>query len=524
MAPLASLASLAPLASLAVLACSSPQSSLTDASVDVPPSAQTAPTAPAALCVAVAQDAEAKGFFRAYLGDAIVLKVSPDFTDHAAVESLLVSNGAVAAEPFATDTALLSNGRFTAPIIVNGRDLSALAPYVRAGSVAKMGQSDVAIAESVAARFAVGLGSALTILRLPPWTFGRERKLVRSSVRVAAILRVPGDAIHHYGERTIFATLEGARWSSAASLSEPYAAPSTPEARAVGDETTGIRVTGDPTRASTWADILAKERAPSQFRVLAGSELTEPGYGLALGSATAVCSSPVPAAGRPRQDASDLCSDLRALDASKKPRSDLFGQSYVVSPDVEEVLKQASSRKAEKVERGLVLNGAIASGTGLRFTIVDALDRARRDLLADHVVRGDLGGLTTDHGVALSADLAAALGVDLGSEIVLHATAGSSTDTSTYRVWRAPVVALVTLPAEAAHRLGLEWVWADDAEIRARWSLASDHHNIVRIQWGAEDPLPFVSMMSAGIALQNVLDTPRAPELELFTAACAPPP
>lgn len=508
--------------------CAAPASSTFDVVVDVSSASSTAPTAPPALCVATSEDAASRAFFRAYLGDAIVLKLSAMFEDHADVASLLVANGATSAEPFLTESALLETDRLSVPIVATGGDLRALEPYVRAGTLAQMGPTDVAIAESAAIRLGVGRGGKVTLVRGEgAFQFSRPRKARRGVLRVAAILRFPGDAIHHYGDRTIFMTLDGLRSVGAASpIDDPTGL--TPPTR---DETTGVRVTGDPKLTPAWAELLEKRSAPSssRYRLLAMAELADPGYTLGLESAIAVCapnarSGPLLPA-TPRPDTLRPCDDLAQLDASKEARAALFGHGYAIGPEAAAADEKAIAREATRVDRGVALSGAVASGAGIRFATIDALDARRRAILATHVVSGDLSKLAASRGVALSIDLAAALGLDVGGELVVHATQEASTATSTYRAWRAPVVAIVRLPAEAVHRVGLEWVWADEGVIRSEWSLPGDAFNIVRIQWPeSADEVSFLRKMAGGITPRSVLDTPNQLELNQLETACATSP
>lgn len=502
--------------------CAAPPGPAVDVVVD-PPSAPSAAPSPPALCVAATQDAESRAFFRAYLGDAIVLKFSEDFENHTDVESLLLANGATRAAPFLSEGALLETDRLSAPIVASGGDLSDLEPYLRSGSIAKMGPTDVAIAESAAARLAIGLGSRVTLVRdpSPGFTFMAGKKQPRpTELRVAAILRVPGDAIHHYGERTIFMTLEGLRAVGVETSPSPMGPPPP------SDATTGVRVIGDSRLAPKWSEVLNAERpSPPNYRVLTMGELADPGYELARGSAVAVCapdarSGPlVPAA--PRPDTLRPCDDLGQLSVSKEARVAFFGHGYVVGTDAAKAEEKAKARGAVRVDRGVVLNGAVATGAGVRFATIDGLDERRRAILAAHVVRGELSRLAPSRGVALSADLAAALGVDVGGEIVVHATPEVTEDTSTYRAWRATVVALTKLPAEAVHRVGLDWVWADEAVVRSEWSLSSDMFNVVRIQWpSAPDEAPLVAMMADGITLRSPLDAPNRMDLHLLESIC----
>ncbi|MFO0617065.1 MAG: hypothetical protein U0414_31000 [Polyangiaceae bacterium] len=506
---------------LGIAACTAPPTPPTDVLV-VASSASYAPsTAPAALCVATTEDAGARAFFRAYLGDATVLKLSSSFEDHADVASLLVANGATSAEPFVTESALLETDRLSVPIVATGRDLHALEPYVRTGALAQMGPGDVAIADSAAMRLGIGLGDRVTLVRgAPSFKLSLPRRARRGALRVAAILRFPGEAIHHYGDRTIFLTLDGLRAVGV----DPAAVAM--GIAAVEEETTGLRVSGDAKLAPAWTDALAKRGG--LYRVATSTELADAGYELARTSAIAVCapdaaSGGTVAAATPRPDTLRPCDDMKDLDPSKDVRAALFGQGFVVDPDPTTVEAKALARGATHVDRGVVLDGAVASGAGIQLALIDAVGPARQETLARYVVRGDLSKLASSRGTALSADLAAALGVDVGSHVVVRATPDVASRETSSRVWRAPVVAIVRLPAEAVHRVGLEWVWADDAVIRSAWGLSSDMSNVARIQWpGGSDTAPFVRMIP-GIAVQSVLDMPNALALDLLQTACATP-
>ncbi len=419
----------------------------------------------APVCEAIAHEADAVRAEETLLGEYTILKFASFFDDHREVAALAKTAGA-RAESYFDAPALLdaeTGARFVG--VLGLEDVERVAPYLIEGSLADLGEDGVAIGDALAAAAKLRLGDSVRVFRTSELLAGAA--LPTANMRVAAIFALPGEALHHDGERLVLTRL------------------STAQRLAVSEREgiSGLLVWSGDVPGAKPAQWLGATGHPGRFQVFEQAQARRE----LLATAREACEAGLgpPSSSAETARAPRAC-DLPALiPGVAMSRGAVYGVARLQVPtaSLEEV---ARTRSFSRVARRLETSASVVSASGARSIEVFGGEAADRKTLELMTLRGSVMETMDGGGIALSERLAGLLSVDVGDDVFVSVSAEDEAPRAP--AFRARVGAVLSSSTVAAERVEFEIAWMSTSVLRERSGRPSDDTPIA-VVWVAPSSL-----------------------------------